>query len=316
MFNVNNLSKLFLVFAIFFVGCKEFIEPSLEKKKVTLLAPANGAEGRIYDQTFWWEEVDDAVKYRLQVVTPNFDQPLRLVLDTLIERNRFNHSFTPGNFQWRVRAENGSSKSTYTTASFTIHPGAIEEQQVQLSLPLNHTLTNQPNAVFKWLKLYGCDQYRIQLDTNNFVDENTLFLDKTISGLELPVTFTKDKVYQWRVKGSNGTNDSKWSVIQDVIFDKTPPGKVVLTAPLNNQSVAKPATLRWELLTGAKKYLLYIYKNESGNPYSSKYPLSLTTGSYVFSEGLSSEKVYWEVKAVDEVGNVGQVSELRSFLIQ
>lgn len=79
---MKTLSILVLAIALFCLGCKEFIEPSIEKKKVELLAPADGTEGVQYSQTFWWEHVEDALKYRLQVVTPNFDRTARLLIDT------------------------------------------------------------------------------------------------------------------------------------------------------------------------------------------------------------------------------------------
>lgn len=313
---MKTLSKLAIALAIFCTGCKEFIEPSIEKKSVIQLAPSNGSESRLYSQTFWWEPVEDALKYRLQVVTPNFDQTLRLILDTLVETNRFNYTLDPGDYEWRIRAENGSSQTAYSKSSFFIFPSSIKQQQVQLQLPANNTLSNQPSHVFTWLKLFGADQYNLQIDTNNFADENKLFLNKTVPNLEFAVTFERDKLYQWRVKAKNDTAESKWSVIQRITFDRTPPAAVILTAPGNNELTAKPVGLRWEAVATAKKYQLYVYKTESRTPYSSKFPVTLTSTSYSFTEGASGEKLYWELRALDETGNVGPYSELRSFIIQ
>lgn len=307
---------LTIALAILLAGCKEFIEPSIEKKNVVLLAPANRAESSQYSQTFWWEPVEDALKYRLQVVSPDFNQTLRLILDTLVETNKFNYTLDPGNYEWRVSAENGSSQTPYTKSAFFIYASSIKQQQVQLQLPANNTLTSQASNIFTWLKLFGADQYNLQIDTNNFIDESKLFLDKTIPGQEFTVTFERDKLYKWRVKAKNDTAESKWSVIQNITFDKTPPAGVMLTAPANNELVAKPAILRWNATATATRYQLYAYKTESGTLYSSQFPVNLTTTSYSFTEGSSGEKVYWEVRALDEAGNAGPYSELRSFVIQ
>lgn len=316
MFNLKKCLGLAFMAVALFTGCKEFIEPSLSKKNVTLLAPANGAETNIYAQTFWWETLEDALKYRLQVVSPDFDHPVRLLLDTLVKTNKFTFTLDPGNYQFRVRAENGSSQSPYSISSFKIYPSSIKDQQVQLSAPANNLVTNQSDISFKWQSLYGATQYRLQVDTNSFVDETNLFIDRTIPGLEFPANFVREKTYQWRVKALDATTESKWSVIQSVTFNKTPPPKVVLTSPANNETVVQPVTLKWESLSTAKKYELNVYKNENRVPYSSKYPVSLTTNSYIFNEGRSGEKLFWEVRAIDAVGNTGPFSDLRSFVIQ
>ncbi|TCC97681.1 hypothetical protein [Pedobacter hiemivivus] len=305
-----------IALAILLTGCKEFIEPSIEKRNVVLLAPTNGAESSRYSQTFWWEPVEDALKYRLQVVSPNFDQTLTLILDTLLETNRFNYTLDPGNYEWRVRGENGSSQTHYFKSSFFIYASSIKEQQVQLQLPGNNTLTNQAAHTFTWLKLFGADKYILQIDTNNFIDESKLFLDKTLPGQEFAVTFERDKLYKWRVKAKNDTAESKWSVIQNITYDKTPPAIVLLNAPANNELVAKPVNLRWNATATATKYQLYAYKSEGRVLYSSKFPMTLTATNYSFTEGVSGEKVYWEVRAIDEAGNTGAYSELRSFVIQ
>lgn len=310
------LSTLTFSFVFLLSGCKEFIEPSIAKRNVIQMAPANGSESSQYNQTFWWEPVEDALKYRLQVVSPDFEKTSKLILDTLLTTNKFNYTLDPGNYEWRVRAENGSSQTVYTRAAFLIYASSIKEQQVQLQLPANNTLTNQSLNTFSWLKLFGADKYILQIDTNNFVNESKLFLNETVPGQEFSVNFERDKLYKWRVKAKNDTAESKWSVIHNITFDKTPPGVVVLSAPTNNELIAKPVTLRWNNTATAAKYQLYVYKTENRTPYSTKYPLLLTVTTYSFTEGSSGEKVYWEVRALDETGNAGPNSELRSFVIQ
>src|SRR5215217_1004573 len=112
--SISTLPIFYLLLIIIFSGCKEFIEPSIAKRYVVQLAPANSSESTQYNQTFWWEPVEDALKYRLQVANPNFDRTQVLVLDTLVETNKFNYTLEPGTYEWRVRAENGSSETAYT----------------------------------------------------------------------------------------------------------------------------------------------------------------------------------------------------------
>lgn len=311
----KNITKVLLGLVLLSTGCKEFIEPSIEKKNTVLLAPANGTETNVYNQTFWWEELDNALQYRLQVVMPDFNNTSRLVLDTIVTKSKFSYTLEPGNYEWRVRAENGSSQTPYSKAAFIINPSSIEQQQVQLQSPANNFVTNQSSAVFKWLKLFGADKYQLQIDTANFEDETVLFFNKSTPNQEFNVTLTRDKVYRWRVKAVNATVESKWSVIQNLTLDKTPPGIVFLTSPTNEQVVTKNVSLKWEALAEAKKYQLYIFKSDGTSSYGS-FPIIITTSTYSFTEGKSGEKLFWQVRAIDEAGNFGAFSELRSFLIQ
>jgi hypothetical protein len=309
---------LFLLLCLTGLGCKEFIEPSIKDQKVILLAPASNTETKDYTQTFWWETTEDALYYRLQVVSPGFDQINKLIVDTLIKTNKYKYTLDPGTYQWRVRAENGSSQTSYTTAKLTIYPTSITEQQVQLVSPANNTVTNQANAVFNWLKLFGADSYKIQIDTtgNGFDNAASLFLDKTTPNVSYSVSLPKDKLYQWRIKALSGILESKWSAVQNLSFDATPPPVVVLSSPSNNSTVSNPVTLKWNASADAKKYILYVYKGDSNNAYNSTFPLTLTGLSYVFNLGTSGEKISWEVKAVDDAGNTSAKGELRSFVIQ
>jgi hypothetical protein len=315
MKTIATYSRLIFLLLFTLVGCSEFIEPSIQDRKVTLLAPASGTESVQYAQSFWWEPVENALKYRLQVVSPDFTNTARLILDTLVTANRFNFTLDPGIYEWRVRAENGSSQTAYTKADFVIYASSIKAQQVQLQVPANNSVTASSSQVFSWLKLYGADRYRLEIDTNSFADEKVLFFDKTIPNLEYNVSLTRDKLYQWRVKALNDTAESRWSAIQNVTFDSTPPAQVVLNSPATGVMVSSPVTLKWDGTGNATRYQLYLYKGDQTTPYNGTFPLTLTSTTYGFS-GTTGEKVYWQVRAIDGVGNVGAFSELRNFTVQ
>jgi hypothetical protein len=312
------LQSILSVACLFLLGCEEFIEPSIEDKRVVLLSPAIGTETSEYAQTFWWEEVDKALSYRLQVVSPDFEKISKLVLDTVVKSNKFKYTLEPGKYEWRVQALNGSSQTIYNKGSFTIFSTSISEQQVQLTNPSNNTITNLAAVSFQWLNLFGAKEYQIQVDTlnNNFQDQTKLFLNKNTSELNYASSFSKDQVYKWRVKAINEADSSKWSVIQSITYDKTPPAVVTLASPGNNVTVSKPVTLRWNGSAGAKKYLLYVYKSDSTTPFDGTYPITLTEVSSVFNSGTSGEQLFWEVRAVDDAGNISKLGELRGFLIQ
>jgi len=95
-------------------SCEEVLEPSLESKKVISLAPVDNLISVNASQTFYWETLQGATKYQLQIVSPRFDSIVQLISDTSILINQFTFSLAKGNYQWRVRAINNSTSSNYS----------------------------------------------------------------------------------------------------------------------------------------------------------------------------------------------------------
>jgi hypothetical protein len=307
-----------IVIGIFTLSsCGDLIEPSISKSSIKAEAPSDLYQSTSYNLNFWWDEVDHALSYHLQVVTPNFASPGSLVLDTIVKKNTFAFTLPPGQYQWRVMAENGSSQTAYTVPrSFTVVPSSIKQQTVQLNSPPNNLVTNQSKAVFQWGSLYGATQYRFEIDTNNFISESAVLSNTVISGQQMNFTFPKDQVYQWRVRAENDTAQSQWSVIYAVTYDHTPPAKVTLISPTDDQTVTLPVTLQWNASVSAVKYKVYVLKSDSTSPYNQNFPVQVSTTSYSFNLGTSGERIYWKVTALDAAGNESDASVLRSFVLQ
>jgi hypothetical protein len=251
------------------------------------------------------------------VVTPTFASPGSLVLDTVIKGNKFTLSLSPGNYQWRVMAENGSSQTPYAgPRSFSVGASSIKQQTVQLSAPANNYLTNSSAVVLSWAALYGATKYQLQVDTNSFADTTHLVYNKVLSGLQYNFNFPKDQVYQWRVRGENDTAYSAWSTTNSMTFDNIPPAQVSVLLPANNSTITLPVNLQWSSTATANTYKLYVYKADSVTNYSSLFPMIINTTDYNFNFGSSGDRVYWKVSAVDAAGNEGQASALRNFVLQ
>ncbi|AFD06660.1 fibronectin type III domain-containing protein [Solitalea canadensis] len=311
---LNNI-LLWVLCSILVTACTEFLEPSIEKDNVTLLAPGDKIVSPNYTQTFKWEPVEHALKYRLQIVTPDFDAIEEYVLDTLISDTKYTISLAPGNYEWRVRGENGSTQTSYVKRTLNIAYSSIKQQSVRLLAPSNGFQTNQKDLSFKWEQLYGATKYRFQVDSNNFADESKIMYEVVIPSNEQTFTFLKERAFQWRVRAENDTAQSKWSTIYGVIFDKTPPAIPVLQSPADNQSVSLPAILQWNAVAGAEKYKLYVYKADSTTLYSSSFPTVTSTTSFSFNLGTVGEKIYWKVAAIDKAGNESALSKFRKFIV-
>jgi hypothetical protein len=312
-----RLVYFLLLSCLAFSRCSEFIEPSISGGQVTLNAPANGALSANYTMNFWWGEVDGALNYRLQVVTPGFDTLQALVADTLIKSNKIALTLAPGNYQWRVRAENGSTQTPYSAARrFTIASSSIKQQKVQLGAPANNYLTNLAPLALSWNSLYGATRYRLQIDTNSFTDTTRLVYNQATPALGLSVALQKDQNYQWRVRAENDTTRSLWSAINTFTYDHTPPGLVTLALPLSGQTTSLPLALSWNAAPTATRYRLYVLKSDSTTVYSAAFPVQLTSTTYTLNQGSSGERLYWRVSAVDAAGNEGKPGALRNFIVQ
>ena len=298
-------------------SCTDIIEPSISKSQVTLEAPANAYTSTSYAVNFWWDAVGNALSYHLQVVTPNFASPGKLVLDTIVKNYKFTYTLNPGNYQWRVMAENGSSQTAYSAlSSFTIAATSVTKQAVQLTAPANDFLTNQSTVTFQWTSMYGATKYNFEIDTNNFVNQNSVVLNTVIPGLQYNFTFPKNHVYQWRVQAQNDTANAQWSAINTLTFNNTPPAQVSLVVPVSGTTLSQPVSLQWNTVPNAVHYKIYAFKSDSTTLYNSNFPLVLNTNTYSFNQGTSGNKIYWKVSAVDAEGNEGKASPLWNFTLQ
>ncbi|MDR1678830.1 MAG: hypothetical protein LBR81_03540 [Prevotellaceae bacterium] len=101
-------------------GCDDLIEKNLEKEQVSIIAPANNTKLSAASVVFWWDKLDDALEYNVQVVSPSFGQVQRLLADTIVTDNKLTLSLEAGDFEWRVKALNGSSQTEFVSAAFSV----------------------------------------------------------------------------------------------------------------------------------------------------------------------------------------------------
>jgi hypothetical protein len=255
---LRYLIFIFLATLIWLSACDDIIEPSITKSQVKLQAPANKDTSANYTINFWWNTVNHALSYHLQVVTPNFNSPLSLVLDTTVTTYKFSASLNPGNYQWRVLAQNGSSQTAYSAPnSFTVVPGSITKQSVLLLSPANNLFTNQTAIIFQWGSIYGATQYNFEIDTNNFANPKTVVLTTVIPGTQTSFTFPKAQAYQWRVQAQNDTAQAQWSAVNTLTFNNVAPGQVTLVAPADGLTESQPVALQWKPVTNAAHRLQF-----------------------------------------------------------
>ncbi|HRO46358.1 hypothetical protein [Agriterribacter sp.] len=95
------------------LGCETALEKPLEKDFVILLSPKDSLVTSTTSQTFYWDLLDGAAEYQLQVVSPRFNAIERLIKDTIMNGNQFTIELAKGDYEWRVRGLNYSSASRF-----------------------------------------------------------------------------------------------------------------------------------------------------------------------------------------------------------
>jgi len=198
----KTLPAILICFSIL-LSCSDIIEDDIENISPNLISPADGSRNEFPIQTFSWEEIEEADFYNLQVAEPNFDNAQRIVLDSNITTNYFEYNLVPGNYQWRLRAENSGYKSKYTSCLFSVDSSYnMDDVEITLIKPLLSDTINDVTAVeFVWEKVPNATYYTIFIQAQN--DD----LNPTISRDHIYGTsYTSNKLldenvdYKWKIK--------------------------------------------------------------------------------------------------------------------
>lgn len=296
-------------------GCSEFMEEPVTDAVPELLSPGDHAETGKYVLDFMWEPVEHAMEYRLQIVTPSFDSVAFYLADTVVQGHRHTLTLEPGKYQWRLRAQNGSSASMYVSRSLTVYRSDLSGQRILQKSPAHDYLTGEPQTDFSWEPIFGVTAYVLQLDTNNFSNEDTLVANEITPMTAITYSLPKEGEYQWRVKGVNDTAQTQWSNARTILYDATPPLPPVLWSPDSNQQVPRPVRLQWRPATDANHYLVYVYRADSTIFDPNQFPQSVRDTTYSFDGGSRREALLWRVRAVDRAGNTSEYSAWRRFIL-
>jgi len=112
---------IFTVFVILILAaCNEVVIDDLSDKEVVLRAPVDGFSSNDGMLSFWWDEVDQATEYRIQIAEPDFTNTNRLIIDSTVSSTQLALNIPTGTYQWQVRAQNSAFATSYTNSSFTV----------------------------------------------------------------------------------------------------------------------------------------------------------------------------------------------------
>ena len=302
-------SFFILLFAL--CACEEILlEDDISGETVYLLAPYDGAVFTSTGVTFSWNSIDNVSRYRLQIARPDFENPLELLTDVVVDTTSFTTQLNIGTYQWRVQGVNSGYTTPFSTRSFTIQSNEdFQNNTVSLSAPVNNLLTTVASQQLQWQPVIGATAYEIRIVRES---DDTVIAEETTTETFFPYAFPEGG-YQWMVRASNGSVYTLYSS-RNLFVDSIPPDEPVLSLPSDQQTLSESeVTFQWsrQPVAGSTEVdSLYIYQDsglsllEYKDEQSSPYAHTLDQGTY-----------YWYVRAFDTAGNVGEQSEVFSFTV-
>ncbi|MCB0395292.1 MAG: hypothetical protein KDD36_01485 [Flavobacteriales bacterium] len=318
MYRNKLLLLLILVPGMFVIkACKDFFEEDITNKQVKIIAPTDKLKSKNRENLFLWEEVKGALSYHLQVVHPSFDSIVEFAVDSLIQADRVTLVLNQGReYQWRLRAENGSSYTPYVYRTLTIDStNDISTQIVKLLSPDDKYISDTTTLEFSWRSIAGANTYTIEFAKPDFSKPQNVQNSYNTTDTTFVYTFKSDGAHSWRVLGRNDTYNSGYSV-RTLTIDTTPPVAPTLTYPPNNAVLDSfPVQLSWSHAADVALDYLSVY-HPDGNTLLPGYPKVLTQPNYVFSHSSVDSVYYWQVQSEDASGHLSKSSLKRIFTVK
>ncbi len=222
-----KLIPVFLLFctALCSISCEEVFIDDLSNETVVLLAPSDQDTSQSSAVTFWWEPMEDAEYFRVQVVSPSFASANQLVFDSLVTSNTLRFALDSGVYQWRVRGINVASETPFSSAhTITVKRNDdLALESVILLSPGNNITTDDTTQTFLWDPVTGADQYLIQISrTSSFTtpDESQTVNSPSTSFDYIFTPETSGVRYYWRVRAINSVNTTQTPFsVREIVID-------------------------------------------------------------------------------------------------
>jgi len=314
---MSKINYLLLLALLILASCDEFIDEDISDSVIEVIAPVDNLVTTKTTLTFWWNELDEAANYRLQIVSTNFDTILSIPLDTLLTSNKFEITLNPSRYQWRVKAINSAYETQWFTRNLTIeNVPDLSDQEVLLKSPSDQDVFGVTSIKFQWYKLPNATNYALIVKKNTW--DGSLAFPMEFTTKDTITKTLAEGTYVWGVRGYNDNSQSK---VQNntFIIDLTAPEKPVLKTPTNNSTVTTvPVDLTWDYSSTDATTVydsIYIAKESTFSSSSKLFFEKSTTKSYKLTTDYTG-KVYWRVKTIDKAGNKSEFSDTFIFTIQ
>lgn len=297
------------------IACsKDFIVKDIKNETVSIIAPTDNLKTPNNAVTFWWDELEGAEKYNLQIVKPSFSAVIQLIVDTNITSNKFTKVLTPGTYQWRIKAVNGGGSTIYTTRTLVIDTTSNLSFITLNPIAPVGLLTGNKAVTFSWTPHPAANHYEINILNSGGTSIHTQN-NITTANYTYSFTIAGDLIgYKWQVKAHNSFSFSQYNSASTFTIDVTAPSVSQLNSPINGVTKIDTSSFYWTRISSSDtKYDSIIVSNDSlGNSLigsrrvnAQKYTISSFS---LPSPGPSSGYYWWRIISVDSVKNKSATS--------
>ncbi len=309
------LSTLFLI-----VRCDDILEEDISNDIVTTVSPENDSTINGNSVQFRWTGLKGASDYRIQVIE---ESTQKNVLDSLVKGDNFLINLNPGQYNWRIRAENFAYQTAYTfPSSFLLASSTdLSIQTLFLNSPTQDFYTNKSTIIVTWDKIQTATSYTLEIDKtiNGTTSTETQIENLTTNSYTIDAAILKDDaIYEWKVKAVNESSETAFSS-RKILLDTQSPNQPSLSTPAENAVTKEAVDFVWVLGTDS---------GEVKSPVTSVIEIATDIN---FTDIIQTESVdkpsiqinfstkgiyYWRVKLLDKAGNESNFSKERKFTVE
>ncbi len=326
----QNIKKMYNLIGLFILilslsSCKDFFEEDISENNIVIITPSDNAIFTNLNVTFDWEDMDEVINYRMLLGSPNLSNPSAFYMDSSVTLSALVLSLDPGDYEWKVRAENNSSETNYSSIMHLKIDSSysLSSQSIVLYTPENNFYTNNDNFNFSWQSLYAADNYQVVIKTGIDWNTGSVLLDTVVQATNInnPLSLTEGN-YIWSVKGVN-------NLPSETTFSTKRLFNVDLTSP-NSPNLNLPNTTINSLNTDSLYLFDWSRAANNGTAQSSLYDsvfiYSDTIQYPIYSYGSLQEDTtltlpnfsgvyYWNVKTYDQAGNFSSFPYFMKFTV-
>lgn len=232
-FNLYSIVTYGLLGTILFIlfSCKDILIDDVKGKKIAVNSPAQGQKITNNSVTFWWNPMIGALNYRLQIVRNRFDSLPIFIADTSTSKTQITLNLKPFNYEWRLWAENGLSRSDTIRQILKVDSASLIEQIIKIRIPANlDTAVGTSPFAIRWGTMLGASKYEVSISRPGAAD-TSLFTLNTFRAIPFSIG---DGTYSVKVRGRRNADFSQWSETVAILYLTSKPEIPNVIAPTNS----------------------------------------------------------------------------------